>query len=325
MKYILMCGGNYSDKFNKPKALQRVCGEILVERTIRLLKENGIEDIGVSTNSPYFNYLGVELLHHNNQYIHGDAIEKKASEYSWLNAFYPMNEPCCYLFGDVYFTDNAIKTIIDTEVKDTMFFCIRDKKDGRKCENIKGREPLAFKVGNPTLFRNAINDMLKMVDEGKFENYIAPFSWHLYRYLNGMNVFLNDWGEMNNIFKTEGNYTTIEDYTCDIDNVLDISKLEHLLGKGGTMVKVEVIETFTLGQYNLLKNIQRKSASEEGKLFVGDVFECDENMAKYLTGDNSLKRPFVKVIEVIPEKPEVEKPVEEAKPKATKKTTRKKK
>lgn len=40
MKYILMCGGNYKDKFETPKQLLKVNGEILVERTIRLLKES---------------------------------------------------------------------------------------------------------------------------------------------------------------------------------------------------------------------------------------------------------------------------------------------
>ena len=39
MKYILMCGGNYKDKFEIPKQLLEVNGEKLVERTIRLLKE----------------------------------------------------------------------------------------------------------------------------------------------------------------------------------------------------------------------------------------------------------------------------------------------
>ena len=38
MKYIIMCGGKY-DEFEKPKQLLEVNGEVIVERTIRLLKE----------------------------------------------------------------------------------------------------------------------------------------------------------------------------------------------------------------------------------------------------------------------------------------------
>lgn len=44
MKYIIMCGGDY-DEFETPKQLSIIKGETLVERTIRLLKQNGITDI----------------------------------------------------------------------------------------------------------------------------------------------------------------------------------------------------------------------------------------------------------------------------------------
>ena len=37
-----MCGGNYKD-FKKHKALSLIRGEVLVERTIRLLEENGVD------------------------------------------------------------------------------------------------------------------------------------------------------------------------------------------------------------------------------------------------------------------------------------------
>ena len=65
------------------------------------------------------------------------------------------------------------------------------------------------------------------------------------------------------------------------------------------MVKVEVIENFHLEKFNELKNIIRKAVDEPNKLFVGDIFECTPDMAKYLMGENALKRPFVRVIEII--------------------------
>ena len=91
------------------------------------------------------------------------------------------------------------------------------------------------------------------------------------------------------------------------------------------MVKVEVIENFSLGKYNELKNIARKSYNQEGYLYVGDIFECTEDMAKYLTGENAHKRAFVKVIEIIPEKKEeIKEEIKEEK-KPTKRTTTKRK
>lgn len=73
------------------------------------------------------------------------------------------------------------------------------------------------------------------------------------------------------------------------------------------MIKVKVIEDFTLQEFDKLKNIIRKGKEQEGKLFIGDIFECDEKMADYLTGNNSINRAVVKVIEVIPEKENTEK------------------
>lgn len=67
------------------------------------------------------------------------------------------------------------------------------------------------------------------------------------------------------------------------------------------MIKVEVLEDFNLKAFNELKNIVRKTTNnEKNKLYQGDIFECDKEMADYLLGNNVLKRAVVKVIEVEP-------------------------
>ena len=87
------------------------------------------------------------------------------------------------------------------------------------------------------------------------------------------------------------------------------------------MIKVEVIESFTLERFNELKNIERVGQDTKNKLNVGDKFECAKELADYLLGDNKLKRPFVRVIEIIP----VETPtLNEMDVKKSKKTTKKK-
>lgn len=70
------------------------------------------------------------------------------------------------------------------------------------------------------------------------------------------------------------------------------------------MVKCEVIEGFTLAKFDELENLERANSdkNKEGELFVGDTFTCTEDMANYLVKDNSLQRPFVRIVEVIPEK-----------------------
>lgn len=72
------------------------------------------------------------------------------------------------------------------------------------------------------------------------------------------------------------------------------------------MIKVEVIEKFTLADYKKLKNVEKVMARKENEFGVGDTFECDKEMADYLTGNNSFKKEVVKVIEV---KPKKEKPI----------------
>lgn len=300
MKYIIMCGGNYP-QFEKPKQLLEVAGEVLVERTIRLLKENGVNDIAISTNNPAFDYLEIEKIRHKNNYFQNDGKRNSKSSKSWLNAYCPIEEPACYLHGDCYYSEECIKTIIATPVKNTMFFAVPDRNDGRKNRNIKGREPLAYKVENQQIFREAINKLFKMIDEGKFIS--DPISWNLYRQLNGIKLDFNGYG--NGIFDTKGDFIAIDDYSTDIDSYRDIPKLELLLKelKGEIkMIKVEAIADFYLGRFNEIQNMQRRNRNEDGKIFKGDVFECNENLADYLVKDNSLKRPFVKVIEVIPEK-----------------------
>lgn len=64
------------------------------------------------------------------------------------------------------------------------------------------------------------------------------------------------------------------------------------------MIKCLVIEQFDLKEYDKLKNIVRRCAEKYGTLYVGDKFECDEDMAKYLMGYNRLNKTVVKILEI---------------------------
>lgn len=82
------------------------------------------------------------------------------------------------------------------------------------------------------------------------------------------------------------------------------------------MIKCKTIKEFTLKKFKELKNIERANdVYVEGKLYVGDTFECNKDMVDYLLGDNPKNETVIEVIEVIPEE----------KIKEVKKTTKKKK
>ena len=213
-------------------------------------------------------------------------------------------EPITFLFGDVYYSEDAIKKIVETETDSTLFFCTYKNKDKRYIKNHD--EPLAYKVVDYDLFKEHIEKVKKAKDDGLCCR--EPIVWELYRSINGQEL---------NEHKMTKNYIAINDESCDIDSVHDIIALKRKIG-GIDMIKCETIEPFKLERFNELTNIVRKGVDTPGQLNVGDVFECEKDLADYLLGDNAVGKTVVKVIEVIPAKVETPKPT-------TKKTTTKKK
>jgi len=94
--------------------------------------------------------------------------------------------------------------------------------------------------------------------------------------------------------------------------------------QGDYMIKCKVIKEFTLSKFSELKNIKRANLDTDGRLYVNDEFECDNEMAEYLTGKNDKGNVVVKVIEIIPEKVIEKEEVEQEAKKPTKKKTSKK-
>jgi len=216
MKYVIMCGGEYT-KFETPKHLSVINGERITDRTIRLLKENGIKEIYISSNNPIFDTCDAPRLQHKNTYKNDNG---KESGY-WLDAFYPFedDEKVCYLCGDVYFSENAIKTIVNYESdKNTLFGTGLAKNEF----HYNWGEPFAYKVFNNKEFKQGIVDVKKLQDEGKVIR--TPVIWELYRYLNGLDI---------NIQRVlDETYIAIDDESIDIDTPSQIEELnKKVVGK----------------------------------------------------------------------------------------------
>lgn len=208
MKYILLCGGKYGDY---PKQLLKVMGERILERTIRLLRSYGVEDIAVSTNSNIVEGVamknGVPVLRHDNDYQYG------GNQHKWLKAFYPMDEPVCYVFGDVYFSEDAIRQIVRTETDSIQFFASAPPFSDRYMKT--WAEPFAFKVMDPELFFQKIEECHKYDLEGRFHR--EAVSWELWQVIKGTELDVIDYT----------NYHAINDYTCDIDNEEEAAEFER--------------------------------------------------------------------------------------------------
>lgn len=207
MKYIIMCGGRYY-KWQIPRQLIQINGEAIVARTIRLLREAGVDDIAISTNDPRFEGIGVPILTHENRF---DTIGNG----SWVDGFYPTTEPVCYILGDVVFSPEAIREIVNTETDSVEFFasCPPFSADYTK----PWAEPFAFKVVDLERFRAAQDFVKANENTGLYRR--RPISWEFWQRIIG--------GEPNTI--DYGSYHAINDYTCDVDEPADAFRMELII------------------------------------------------------------------------------------------------
>ena len=207
MKYIIMCGGTYPKWGTTPRQLTEIHGEPIVARTIRLLRGAGVDDIAISTNLDVFEQFGLPLLRHENDYV-----GRKYDDYDgyWCNCFYQTGEPACYIFGDVVFSPDAIRTIVEYDTDKIMLF-------GSKAPFASNYpkwyiEPFAFKVSDPDLLRWTIKETKRLDSIGAFHR--KPIAWEFWNVASG--------GDPNYI---NPGYVAINDYTCDIDNPEEIGNV----------------------------------------------------------------------------------------------------
>lgn len=215
MKYIIMCGGDYHE-WETPRHFTIIGGETIVDRTIRLLQEAGVEDIAISTNDDRFAAFGLPLLKHDNDYV---SENFHAIGGYWSSGFYPMDEPACYIFGDVVFSPEAIRTIVDYETDDVMFF--GSKRPFADNYPKPHEEPFAFKVVNQKHFREAIEAHKRLTDSGT--HWRKPIAWELWFILQGQDP-AEDLKNLKN-----NSYIGINDYTCDIDWPHDVDRFRGLI------------------------------------------------------------------------------------------------
>ena len=192
MKYIILAGRSKTDP---PKQLLKVDGEVIIERTIKLLKRYGAEDIAVSSMNPLFDKYG--RLEYDSS---GDRV----------NAFPPMEEPTTYIFGDVFFSLAAIQKIIETKTESIEFFA--SAPPFSECYPKGWAEPFAFKVVDTEFFKECIKKVKQLKREGAFKR--EPIAWELWQVIKGTPLNQFDYT----------NYTAINDYTCDVDHEEDVKQ-----------------------------------------------------------------------------------------------------
>ena len=126
-----------------------------------------------------------------------------------------MDKPCIYLHGDVYYSEDAIKRIVNLNPKVNTFI---GNEIARNPQHKNWGEPFGYIVVDQKSFRKGIEETKKLQDEGKLERGYA-ISWELYRVLNGL--------DPNKQYIIDDTYLSIDDETIDIDAPWQIGELDE--------------------------------------------------------------------------------------------------
>lgn len=194
MKYIIMADGkgtrwnNYRDI---PKHFIKVDGETLLERTVRLLheKDPGCQ-VTITSHDPRYEVPGAVRYEPKNNVLEIDRFTSELIE-----------DNICFLYGDTYYSESAVTSIVEGETEDMLFF---------------GNEKsiVAVKVGDGALFASHVNRVRQLFLEGKINKCIG---WQVYQSFLGLSFEEK---------KIAGKYIFVEDGTRDFNSPEDLTKGE---------------------------------------------------------------------------------------------------
>ena len=115
MKYIIMADGkgtrwqNYNDI---PKHFIEIGGETLLARTVRLLNEGDeAADVIITSHDPRYEVPGARRYEPLNNHLEIDRFTEEL-----------IGDDVCFLYGDTYYSQEAMDTILKTETEDMIFF-----------------------------------------------------------------------------------------------------------------------------------------------------------------------------------------------------------
>lgn len=240
MRYVIMADGDgkrWNNYMGIPKHLVQINGEPILARTVRLLRENGINDIVITSRDERYNY-ATRIP----QTIRDCEIDRFEASI--------VDDEVCYIYGDVYYTTEAIKTIVSTITTDIMFFG-------------SNFEIFAIKVMNMKYFMTCKQAVKDLYINKKINRCIG---WEIYRYMHNIPFekhLITD------------HYTFILDETDDIDYPSDYEmfkeKIENRISNSITN-KISVIIPCYNNANNtkqlLTKLLQQKKDYPETEIIV---------------------------------------------------------
>lgn len=192
MKYIIMADGkgtrwqNYRDI---PKHLIEINGETLLGRTVRLLKEGDPRGkIIITSHDKRYEFSGAQRYEPLHNHLEIDRFTEELIE-----------DSVCFLYGDTFYSETAIDTILSTQTDDIIFFG-------------NARSIVAIKVADGALFKKHVRHVRELFLQGKIEKCIG---WQVYQSFMGL-----PFGEK----EIRENYVVLEDDTEDFNSPEDFNR-----------------------------------------------------------------------------------------------------
>lgn len=266
MRVIILADTANTAPHTIPRQLYEINGEVLIERTIRQIKENKKKSIYITSHDKRFEFAGTK------RYEHDNSWDGKKDNGIWLDAF-PLDlivNDTVILMGDVWYTDEAMKTILSYKGNDNHYFCTNIEQERSPYHFKPYDEPLAWYIGDAEAFKTAVTELKKLQKDAE----TVFINWHLFRYINGMDIDTHAF--------PESGYTAINDGSIDIDGIEDKERLE----RSRELYKVRCIK----GYYDRSQKKQIMPKAE----FIVPYFRMLE-----LLGNNSAKTVVCEMVEEV--------------------------
>jgi hypothetical protein len=192
MNYIIMADGK-TDRWHNylgiPKHFIELAGEPIIKRTIRLLHDLDPQcSVTVTSHDPNYEFEGAHRHEPLNNVLEVDRFTQEL-----------IADGACFLYGDTYYTEEALTCIIETAVEDVLFFGNHDSI-------------VAIKMGDSALFSEHVMRVRSLFLQGEIAKCTG---WQVYQSMQGLPFEGKTIGE---------NYVLFSDNTIDFNEPEDYLK-----------------------------------------------------------------------------------------------------
>jgi FkbM family methyltransferase len=156
---IIVLADGKASRWTSPvlKHLAEVRGEILLYRTIRQLRERGATDIWITSHESSYKVPGVT------RYAPPDNLVQVDQFYA-CREIWQFHRNVVFLYGDVYFSDAAMDTILNHTIVDFAYY---QRTKGSKVTGKPWKEGFAMRVQDPEILLSACSYLRNEILSGR--------------------------------------------------------------------------------------------------------------------------------------------------------------